>query len=157
MRVPGIAWWPGKVPAGRVCRELATTMDLFTTCSLLAGAKVPADRPIDGVDILPLLTGAGPVKREPFFFYRGSTLFAVRAGQWKAHYLTQPAYGTPRAEAHDPPLLFNVPADPGERFNVAAQHPEVLTDLASAVTKHRAALQPAATQLEAVRSETRAP
>lgn len=157
MRVPGIAWWPGKVPAGRVCRELATTMDLFTTCSLLAGAKVPADRPIDGVDILPLLTGDGPVKREPFFFYRGSTLFAVRAGEWKAHYLTQPAYGTPKAEAHDPPLLFNVPADPGERFNVAAQHPEVLTDLASAVTKHRAALQPAATQLEAVRSETRAP
>ncbi|MEA3212585.1 MAG: arylsulfatase [Chthoniobacter sp.] len=150
MREPGIAWWPGKVPAGSVCREVATTMDLFTTCSALAGAKLPADRPLDGVDILPLLTSTGPVKREAFFFYRGTQLFAVRLGKWKAHYLTQPAYGTPKPEPHDPPLLFDVQADPGESFDVAAQHPDVLGELATAVEKHRATLQPAPTQLEAI-------
>jgi arylsulfatase A-like enzyme len=89
------------------------------------------------------------VKRDAFLFYRGAQLFAARAGKWKAHYFTQPAYGTPKAEAHDPPLLFDVQADPGEKFNVAAQHPDVLADIAAAVEKHRAALQPAPTQLEA--------
>ena len=117
---------------------------------MLAGATLPLDRAIDGVDILPLLTGAGSVHREPFFFYRGAQLFAARRGSWKAHYFTQPGYGTPKPEPHDPPLLFDVQSDPGESFNVASQHPEVLANLAAAVAKHRAALQPAPTQLEAV-------
>jgi arylsulfatase A len=149
MRVPGIAWWPGRVPAGSVCREVASTMDLFTTCNLLAGATPPADRPLDGMDIRPLLTGAGTVKREPYYYYRGSTLFAVRAGKWKAHFLTQPGYGTPGPEKHDPPLLFDLQADPGESHNVAAQHPDVLREITAAVENHRAGLQPAPTQLEA--------
>ena len=51
MREPGIAWWPGRVPAGVVTHELACTMDLFTTSLNLAGAEVPKDRLIDGLDI----------------------------------------------------------------------------------------------------------
>lgn len=149
MRVPGIAWMPGRVPAGSVCREVATTMDLFTTCTTWAGAKVPGDRAIDGLDITPLLTASGAVKREAFFFYRGSTLFAARVGNWKAHYLTQPAYGAPKPEKHERPLLFDLGRDPGESFDVAEQHPEVLAQIAAAVEKHRANLQPAPTQLEA--------
>jgi arylsulfatase A-like enzyme len=150
MRVPGIAWWPGKVPAGTVCHEIACNMDLFTTASTLAGAAIPNDRTLDGVDILPLLTASGTTKREEFFYYRGATLFAVRMGKWKAHYLTQPAYGTPKPEPHDPPLLFDLQADPGESFNVAAKNPDVLAQIAAAVEKHRAGIQPAPTQLEAV-------
>ena len=150
MRVPGIAWWPGRVPAGSVCREVASTMDLFTTCSLLAGAKLPDDRALDGLDILPLLTAAGPVKRDAYFYYRGTQLFAARLGKWKAHLFTQPAYGTPKPEPHDPPLLFDVQSDPGESFNIAAQHPDVLAEIAAAVEKHRANLQPAPTQHEAI-------
>jgi arylsulfatase A len=154
MRVPGIASWPGKVPAGAVCREIASTMDLFTTCGNLAGATLPAERPIDGVDILPLLAGSGAVKRDGYFFYRGTQLFAARVGKWKAHYLTQPGYGTPKPEAHDPPLLFDVQSDPGENFNLAAKHPEVLAEIAAAVARHRATVQSAPTQLEAVIAAT---
>lgn len=150
MRVPGIARWPGKVPAGKVCHEVANLMDLFATCSVLAGAKLPADRPVDGINILPLLTETGTVQRDAFFYYRGAQLFAVRIGQWKAHLVTQAGYGGPKPEPHDPPLLFDVQADPSETTNVAAEHPEVLQRIAAAVEKHRANLQSAPTQLEAV-------
>jgi arylsulfatase A-like enzyme len=150
MREPGIAWWPGKIPAGSVCHEIASTMDLLPTCAKFAGAKVPEDRTIDGLDIMPLLTGTGAVAREAFIYYRGTQLFAARVGPWKAHYLTQPAYGAPKAEPHDPPLLYNLQADPGESYDVAAQHPEILAQIAAAVEHHQATVQPVPNQLEAV-------
>ncbi|MBI5771543.1 MAG: sulfatase [Verrucomicrobia bacterium] len=150
MREPAIAWWPGRIRAGSVCREIASTMDLFVTGSALAGAPIPADREIDGVNILPLLTGTGTVQRDAYLYYRGTRLFAARLGPWKAHFLTQTGYGVPNPETHTPPLLFNVQSDPGENRNVAADHPDVLAQIAAAVEKHRAKLQPAPTQLEAV-------
>ncbi len=150
MRVPGIAWMPGKVPAGTVCHELATSMDLLPTCATWAGAPLPADRPLDGLDLTPLLTATGPVKRDAFLYYRGTQLFAARLGQWKAHFLTQPGYFAPKPEPHDPPRLYNVQADPGENLDVAAAHPEVLREIAAAVERHRATVQPVPTQLEAV-------
>jgi arylsulfatase A-like enzyme len=149
MRVPGIAWMPGKVPAGSVCREVAATMDLFTTCAKWAGAKVPGDRPIDGLDITALLTATGSVQRDAFFFYRGTRLFAARVGKWKAHLITQPSYGPGQPEPHDPPLLFDLAADPGESHNAAAQQPEVLAQIAAAIERHRATLAPVPNQLEA--------
>jgi arylsulfatase A-like enzyme len=148
MREPGIAWWPGTIPAGRVCRERACTMDLFTTSLKLAGADVPKDCEIDGQDILPLLTDTGKVERGAYFYYRGTRLFAVRLGRFKAHYMTQPGYG-PGPEKHDPPLLFDLESDPGESYDVAKAHPEVVTAIAREVDRHRAALKPAPNQLEA--------
>lgn len=147
MRVPGIAWMPGKVAAGHTCHELASTMDLFSTCAAWAGANLPADRAIDGVDITPLLTAAGPVKRDVYLYYRGATLFAARLGDWKAHFLTQPGYGQPKPDAHQPPLLFHLPADPGERFDVAGQHPDVLAGIQAAVDRHVAGVKPVPSQL----------
>ncbi|MEQ1859323.1 MAG: sulfatase [Chthoniobacteraceae bacterium] len=149
MRVPGIAWMPGRVPAGSVCREIASTMDLFTTCATWAGAKVPADRAIDGLDITPLLTASGTLKRDAYLYYRGTQLFAARLGKWKAHYLTQPGYFQPKPDPHDPPLLYDLQADPGESFDVAAQHPDVLAQIAAAVERHRASVKPVPTQFEA--------
>ena len=149
MRVPGIAWMPGKIPAGGTCRELAVTMDLFTTCATWAGAQPPSDRPLDGRDITPLLTAAGSVERDVFCYYRGTRLFAARRGQWKAHFITQAAYGAPKPETHEPPLLFDLEADPGESFNVAADHPDVIAQITAAVARHRATLTPVPNQLEA--------
>ncbi len=155
MRVPGIFWWPGKIPAGVVQHEMANTMDVFVTCATLGGAKLP-DRAIDGIDVSPLLFNSGTVQREPFMYYRGSTLFACRVGSWKAHFLTQPAYGTPKAESHDPPLLFHMGIDPGERWNRAESQPEILKQITEAVNRHRASVQTAPTQLEeTVVSESR--
>ena len=147
MRVPGIFWWPKKIPSGSVQREMANTMDVFTTCALLGGATLPATK-IDGIDISPLLLGTGSVDRPPFMYYRGATLYACRLGPWKAHFLTQPAYGTPKAESHDPPLLYQVRIDPGERWDRAAMNPEIVSQIKSAVEQHRSELQMAPTQLE---------
>lgn len=149
MREPGLAWMPGRIPAGKVCREVATTMDLFTTCATWAGAKAPADRVIDGLDITPLLTASGAVQRDAFLYYRGTQLFAARVGKWKAHFITQPAYGPGKPESHEPALLYDLAADPSESRDVAAQHPDVLAQIAAAVERHRAGMQPAPTQLEA--------
>jgi len=150
MRVPGIAWWPGKVKAGTVSRSLACTMDLFNTALTLAGAEIPRDRPIDGKNLLPLLQGTGPGQREVMFYYRDTSLYALRKGPWKAHFVTRPAYGADPAQKHDPPLLFNLEQDPSERFNVAAEQPRVLEEIRLELERHQAGMVPAKNQLEEV-------
>ena len=147
MRVPGIAWWPGKIKAAQTQRTLACTMDLFTTSLKLAGAEVPSDRAIDGLDIRPLLFGTGTVQREAYFYYRGTRLMAARMGDFKAHFMTQAAYGQPKPDEHTPPLLFNLKLDASETFNVATNHPAVLAQITAAVEQHKAALKPAPSQL----------
>jgi arylsulfatase A-like enzyme len=148
MREPGIAWWPGRVPAGVVTHEMAGTMDLFTTSLKLAGAEIPRDRVIDGLDITPLLFGTGPSPRQVHFYYRGTQLFAARKGPYKAHLITQSAHGTDKPLRHDPPLLFHLGHDPAERFNIAADHADVLADIAQEVQRHRATVIPVKSQLE---------
>ncbi len=150
MREPGIAWMPGKVPAGIVCHEIASTMDLLPTFATWAGAKIPADRPMDGLDITPLLTNSGTVQRDAYIYYRGTQLYAARLGKWKAHFITQPSYGPGKPEPHDPPLLFDLNADPSETTDVAAQHADVIAEISAAVQRHRATVQPVMNQLEAV-------
>lgn len=147
MRVPGLAWGPGRVPAGFTQHSMASSMDLCVTCAKMAGAEMPKDRPIDGQDFSSLLKGGEPVEHQPFFYYRGSILYAVRLGPWKAHLVTRPGYGPGAPEPHDPPLLFHLTQDPSERFNVAADHPDVLAQIATAVEKHKAGVQPAPSQL----------
>lgn len=148
MRVPGIAWWPGKIPAGKVCRETACTMDLFTTSAKLAGAEIPGDRPVDGLDISPLLTGSGEVDRKIFCYYRGTDLCAARVGKWKAHFITQSSYGKDGPARHDPPELYDLENDPGESRNIAAANPDVIARIKAAVAGHAAGMKPAPTQLE---------
>lgn len=147
MRVPGIAWWPSRIKPGQVQRELATMMDLFPTCARLAGAE--AATATDGVNLAPVLFDGGSVQRDVFCYYRGTQLYAARLGPWKAHFTTRPAYGPEKPQPHEPPLLFNVVEDPGERFNIAADHPEVLADIVAAVEKHKAGVQPVENQLQA--------
>jgi arylsulfatase A-like enzyme len=146
MRVPGIFWWPGRIPAGVVQREVAATLDVLPTFARLAGAPLPPVT-LDGVDISPLLLGKGRVERDAFFYYRGDELFAARQGEWKAHFITRSGYGPDKPETHNPPLLFHLGEDVGERFDRAAEHPEVLERITQAVQRHRATLQPARSQL----------
>ena len=146
MREPGIAWWPGRIDAG-MTHDMASTMDLFVTVLTLAGAPVPVDRPIDGIDLSPLLFARQSLPERPFFYYNRDQLFACRLGEWKAHFFTQAGYHDPRPEAHDPPLLFNLARDPSEKRDVAAEHPDVMARIAAAVAAHRANLVPGKPQL----------
>jgi arylsulfatase A-like enzyme len=148
MREPAIAWWPGKVAAGQIERGLASTMDLYTTCLTLAGAEIPDDRIVDGLDMTPILYGTGPSNRDSFFFYRGTRLFAARKGEYKAHYITRSSYGREPEEVHDPPLLYHLGHDPSEQYNVAEEHPDVLAEIAKVVEEHRTNLVPGEPQLD---------
>jgi arylsulfatase A-like enzyme len=146
MREPAIFWWPGKIRPV-VVHDLGSTMDVFTTCIKLAGGKLPVDRVIDGVDVSAVLLGTGPSPRTTMFFYRGTKLYAVRHGQFKAHFVTQSGYGGDKAQEHEPPLLFHLGHDPGEKFNVAADHPEVVAEIRQIAQAHRAELKPGEPQL----------
>jgi len=145
VRTPAIFWWPGTVRPG-VVTGMGSGLDLLATAAALAGAKVPAGRPIDSVDLSRALKGTGPSPRNELFYYWDSELRAVRKGNYKAHFITSGAYDDPEPRTvRNPPLLFDLSVDPGERFNVAAEHPEVVADLLKMADAHRrtvASVQP---------------
>jgi arylsulfatase A-like enzyme len=138
---------PGRIrPA--VTSEPASALDLYPTALALASAPAPTGVTLDGIDLLPLLTTQRALPERPYFFYRGTELFACRLGEWKAHFRTQSGYGQPKPDDHTPPLLFRLPHDPSEKYDVAPAHAEVLTRIAAAVTAHRATVIPAEPQLK---------
>lgn len=145
-RVPGIAWWPGSIKPGRVTSELASNLDLFATCLKLAGATLPTDRPIDGVDLAPLLLGKGNSPRQMIHYYYGTNLYALRQGHFKAHFTTHDGYSKEPPVQHNPPLLFNLAQDPSETQDVAAAHPDVVAAIRRAAEQHNATLVPGAPQ-----------
>lgn len=150
MREPTIAWWPGKIKPGSVSAQVASTMDIYATAHQLAGIKLPKDRVLDSYDLTPVLLGKGESRRELLFYYRGYKLMAVRKGPWKAHFITQDAYGpgARKAVEHDTPVLFNLEHDPSERHNVADKHPEIIADIIKDVEAHKAKVKPVESQLE---------
>jgi arylsulfatase A-like enzyme len=126
-RVPAIVRWPGKISPG-VTHQMASAMDLYPTALKLAGVEMPNDRPFDGIDMTPLLFNGKP-HRDTQFYYYGDQLYAVRKGHYKAHFTTHDGYSKVPAEQHNPPLLFNVAEDPSERFDIAAEHPDIVAEL----------------------------
>ncbi|WP_230627772.1 sulfatase family protein [Roseiconus lacunae] len=138
-RVPGLVWMPGTVPAGRVHHGLASTLDLLPTFASMAGASLPEDVTLDGYDLRETLTGDAPSPRDRFFYYRDDRLMAARLGRYKAHFKTQDSYTKDSriVNDHDPPLLYDLLIDIGEKRNIADARPEVLSKLAEAVQSHR--------------------
>ena len=142
-RVPTIVWQPGKVPAGTVCDQLATTMDLLPTFAKLAGGNPPTEHKIDGHDISPLLFGEANAESpyEAFYYYHRDQLQAVRSGPWKL-FLPVEAAGHPHFSKKLPPqdLLFNVVEDIASEHNLAAEHPDVVARLKGLAEQARADL-----------------
>nr|XP_042715943.1 arylsulfatase A isoform X2 [Chrysemys picta bellii] len=141
MREPAVAYWPGRISPG-VTHEMASTLDILPTLAALAGAPLPTV-PLDGYDLSPVLFGGGKSPRQMMFYYPPSPskllgVFAVRYGKYKAHFFTQGAFlsgTTPDQDCHgpltphEPPLLFDLEADPAENYNLlqgGAVGPEVL-------------------------------
>jgi uncharacterized sulfatase len=152
VRTPAIFWWPGTVKPA-VVTDMGSAMDLYVTAAALAGAPLPGDRVIDGVDLRAPLTGRGPSPRQTLFYYWDSELRAVRKGAYKAHFITSGAYNDGRARAeHSPPLLFDLAADPGERVDIARQHPDVVVRLTREAETHRATVTPTAPLFDALLS-----
>jgi arylsulfatase A-like enzyme len=137
VRTPAIFWWPGTIAPSTVT-DIASSMDVFVTAVKLAGAEPPSDRPIDGVDLRGRLTGSGSSPRQLNFYYWDNELRAIRKGAYKAHFITGGAYGEGEGRReHNPPLLFNLTEDPGERRDIAAAHPDIVADLTREADVHR--------------------
>jgi arylsulfatase A-like enzyme len=137
MRVPGIARWPGKIPPSLVTHEVAANMDLLPTFAKLAGAKMPADRVLDGRDIWPLMTLSGaPSPHDYFYYYAGRgrsktpNLRGVRDRRWKLHIRPDGSAGE----------LFDLGEDPGEKFDRSDRFPKIITRLLNQAQKFNADL-----------------
>ncbi len=135
IRVPAIFHWPGVIPAARSSADMASIMDLFPTFVNLAGGTLPTDRPLDGIDMLPMLKG-GSSPRKEFFYFLNTNMQAIRQGPWKLR--VAPPDPSPVASggsgagvppANLTPELYNLDTDPSERFNVAADHPDLVDQL----------------------------
>ena len=139
-RVPCIMRWPGHIRPGSTCTKMAATIDILPTIAAIAEAE-PPEKKIDGVNILPLMTGdksADP--RDQYYFYYGKGLQAVRKGKWKLHFPHsyrsyegvkpgmdgQPG---PYAKGHTGLALYDLEKDISESVNVADQHPKIVAQL----------------------------
>lgn len=147
MREPAIFWQPGTIAPG-VVAEMGSTLDVFATACALSGAALPADRVMDSHDLSPALYGTGPSPRTTMFYYRDTTVYAVRQGPFKAHFQTRDDYGDATVTSHNPPILYNVEQDPGEHFDVSADHPEAIASIQAELAAHNAALVRGKDQLE---------
>jgi arylsulfatase A-like enzyme len=118
LRVPFIARWPGRIQPGRVSNEIIHVTDVFSTLAAAAGAQVPSDRPIDGIDQMPFLLGErGRSAREGFLFYIKTELRAVKWRDWKLHFYWEPEVNDGKGKLESP-YLFNTTRDPKEETDV---------------------------------------
>jgi len=140
MREPTIFWGPGLIAPGTVS-DIGSTMDLFVTFSSMAEIETPQDRIIDGVDLSATLLNRETGPRKSIFYYRGRELYAVRSGDYKAHIITQGAYGEfGERKVHEIPLLFNLNHDASEQFNIAKEHPDVIKRINELIELHNSGL-----------------
>lgn len=136
-RIPCIARWLGKIPAGIVKDDLTTMMDILPTAAHLAGTHPPADRIIDGHDIRSILfnepNAKSPYDDPGFFYYYMQQLQAVRSGQWKLYLPLKKKlrnlHGVFENCEGMNTELYDVRNDLGETREVSAEHPEVVERL----------------------------
>ena len=124
IRVPTIAWWPGKIEAGSESEHVSAFWDLYPTFAEVAG--IPVEKEVDGISMLPTLMGEEGQQEHEYLYWefheRGGRV-AVRKGDWKAV-----RYDV--LENPDGPLeLYNLAEDIGEENNIAGEHPEIVAEM----------------------------
>ncbi|MFN5931608.1 MAG: sulfatase-like hydrolase/transferase, partial [Sphingobacteriales bacterium] len=149
-RVPAILYWKGVTPAGITCNQMASAIDILPTIAALTGAKLPEQK-IDGVNLSELIKGnmdAEP-RKDFYYYYRRNNLEAVRQGHWKlvlahpgrTYENFSPGIDGQPGGAHEnhafEEALFDLRRDPGERYNVAKDFPEILKQLQELAEKAR--------------------
>jgi arylsulfatase A len=157
VREPCIMRWPGQIPPGTTCNQIAGNIDMLPTLAKLVGGELPQGRTLDGRDITPLMfkANAGPVRDTHLYFTANQTVAAIRQGDWKL-FLTAPAVGAKgkkakqaaqeakaKQEAAAPtgPVLYNLATDPAETKDVAAEHADIVARLQAAAAEREAEIK----------------
>lgn len=122
-RVPGIAWWPGTISPAQVSEELVITLDVMPTVLDAAGLKLPQDRKLDGLSLLPLLTKGKSLGERTLFWGHGNAR-AMRQGPWKL---------VLSGGRQSKPALFNLAEDLSEQNNLAKQHGDRVEKMSAAI------------------------
>ncbi|XP_067934929.1 N-acetylgalactosamine-6-sulfatase-like [Watersipora subatra] len=166
---PGIAWWPGKIEAGRVVRQSATVMDFMATLADFANISLPDDRQLDSMSLRAALTLGTEVIR-PVYYYRGNELMALRYGLYKAHLwtwtngMTEFNHGINFCQGEEvegvtthnqtnhtsQPIIFHLGRDPGEKYPLkvaSAEYKQAWADIKEQVVKHQSTMVPAKPQM----------
>jgi arylsulfatase A-like enzyme len=149
-RVPCIMRWPGVIPQGEICSQLASSIDILPTLAAITGASLP-EKKIDGVSILPLMLGdktASP-RHEFFYYYQQNSLEAVQYDFWKlvlphsgrTYRGVRPGNdgwpGPTGTENIKAPQLYDLRRDPGEWYDVSDVYPDKVKDLGALAQKAR--------------------
>ncbi len=141
VREPFLARLPGRIPKGRVCSGIASTMDVVPTVARLCGAGLP-EKPLDGIDIWPMLSGQrNEIEREALLYFDNVNLQCARLGKWKLHvsrynvmvYNPVPAAG--RVNLPLKPELYNLLDDPDESYDVADENPKVVEEIQARIER----------------------
>jgi arylsulfatase A-like enzyme len=145
-RVPFVARWPGKIPAGAVSDELTCHTDLLATCAAIVGAELPADAGEDSFDMLPAFLGqkgAAPI-REAVVHSSAAGYFAIRAGDWKL--VTSRGSGgfsEPKRVEVGPGdakgQLYRLDSDPSESRNLYLDQPERVREMEALLERYKSA------------------
>lgn len=148
MRVPGLFYMPGTIAAGTVT-DIGSTLDLLPTIAAFTNTKLPDERPLDGFDLSPTLKEQQASPRDHFFYYRKREIFAVRKGDYKAHYITATCYKRDNGRIeHQSPLLYNVQHDPSENYEHAKELPEIVAELEAFTAAHQQSMKMIPSELD---------
>lgn len=147
VRVPGIFWGPGLVKRG-VEHGLGSQLDLFSTIADIAHGPVSSTRALDGQSLRRTLSAGESSPRNSVPYFRDGSIYALRVGDIKAHWVTEGAYGAgePRT-AYDPPLFFDLSQDPAERHPLDAAPDSLRTRMIDARRREEQFVVPAVSEL----------
>jgi arylsulfatase A-like enzyme len=132
INVPFLARWPAQLPAGATFRDPVSAIDVFMTTVRAAGAALPSDRPYDGVDLVPYLTGAGSGAPHDALYWRAAGHRAIRAGRYK---LISDAKTGAR-------VLYDLEADPYEAVDLSEREPALVERLEARLAEWEKAMKP---------------
>jgi uncharacterized sulfatase len=142
MRVPFVVYWPGRIAAQGISESLVSGLDLLPTFLELAGLPLPADRMLDGVNLVPLLETGRDNPRETILYSRIRQFQAWRHGRYKYHARHGVQYGNPMDWRWGPfvpkgPWLFDLETDPEESYDITIKRPEIAQLLATELDVRR--------------------
>jgi arylsulfatase A-like enzyme len=132
VHVPFFVKWPKALPRGVENAAPVAGIDVFATAAAAAGAALPADRVIDGMDLVPFASGERKGRPHDALFWRSGHYRVVRAGDWKLQLSERPKQA----------WLFDLASDPTERTNLAAREPARVAELTRRLDAHDAEQSP---------------